>query len=133
MTSELLSSQGGYIRKVVTTMQLEQGTNRMELMVFLDSNLVCSKAFTNMTVNGQIFSQEIECTKGNDRIEVCAENVNQIGQETISVQAGTFDTKIYLALDNSTKYWISGLATVPIKIMAQNVTMELVNYKKWGQ
>jgi len=133
MTSEFSTSAEGYVRKVVTIMQLEQGASRIDLVMLLDNNLNCSKAFMNMTVNGQTFSQETACSKGSDRIEVCSENVNQVGQETITVQAGTFDTEIYLTNDNSTKYWISGLATVPIKIMAQNLTMELVNYKKWGQ
>ena len=129
MTSVFSNSSEGFIRRVVTNMPIGD----MELVMYLDESMNCKRATINIISGNQTQLQETACSSGDDKLEICAEDVNKISEEKIIVKAGEFDTSVYQSLDNSTKFWVANtsIVSVPVKIIIDDVIMELVDYKKW--
>jgi len=88
------------------------------------------------TVNGNVGKKKVSDVAGCENTlpnynpyTLCADDMQRIRSETISVKAGVFNTVLYQAKDGA-KYWASDGVYVPIKIQTNVSITELVSYEK---
>lgn len=92
----------------------------------------CLKMVSSVNFNGQEMETPAECPKEGPNAATTATEtpmVNYLGDETITVPLGTFNTKKY-SLDNTITYYYASGVPIPVKVTYADVdtVMELVSW-----
>jgi len=103
----------------------------MHFMEKLNDQFQCMSASLTMVAMGKETSQNVTCADIQDVSRICADQLTEIGTERITIAAGTFDAKKYVATDNST-IWISDALPLLLKSASEGTTIELTGYKRKG-
>lgn len=126
---EEFEGQRYYIRATDTTIsgvpEVGEGTSRAK--AYFNANWSCQFQIVEVSMAGRNFTQRTPC--GEDIFTACADEFEFIKNETIDVPAGRFDTQLWQSKDGKSKVWI-GRIPAPIKVLAGNITMVLVEYKE---
>ena len=96
----------------------------------LDERFECKNAVIIMTTVTERIVQDLPCQSELYLIDVCEDDKSIIGNETITVTAGTFDTNIYADSENKTQVWMSEELPIPIRMLTGGVEIELVSYER---
>jgi hypothetical protein len=116
-----------YVRENLMTISTQGQQFRAYSKIYMDENFTCAFQEVNATIQGKEYNQQVPCEKEQMVGKICADNLKYIGNETVKVGAGIFDTKVYKF--EGTKIWISEGIEVPIKMESEDLKMELLSYK----
>ena len=102
----------------------------MTVHTYLDAKMGCIKSELVVLVGDNEMKLDSACDSVSlDTIEICRDSVNESGTETVTVGAGSFNTKRYVSADNSTVF-MSDDIPLPIRISNVMADMDLQSYEK---
>ena len=141
--SNYLGLIGGYnlretkLKSTVFSQYAKYSSNA-DMLIYMDSEFKCVKMNITATVQDKTYSDESPCSEDQQmNFKICADSFINIKNETITVKAGTFQTKVYssnpeaaVAADTNAIVWIAEGVDVPVKSISSDGEIELISYQK---
>ena len=129
LSSDIVDGKAAWLS---TTEMETQGMTVLSKVWSDKTTFGCLKIASVVTFNGEDMETPAECPKEGPNAETTATEtpmVNYVGDETVTVPLGTFNTKKY-TLDNTITYYYASGVPIPVKVTYGGVdtVMELVSW-----
>ncbi|MEM2974027.1 MAG: hypothetical protein QW112_00140, partial [Candidatus Micrarchaeia archaeon] len=123
--SELKDGVEYYVRESEITTTIQEQTLKANMRTYMDKNYTCLFQETWARIGQREIREEKPCD-GSTALLICKDSMLYLGDEDITIMAGTFSTKKYEIPQG--KIWISEGIEVPVKIETSSGITELVSY-----